>query len=403
MSPTSGPPRRPLGLFALTLVLTALASILVACGGAGKHSGQGASRRATSIEGLPRAPEGIVARVGAIAITQATYERWFAANVATEVPAFRVAPIPPDFTACIVHVRHTIEALEKRVPVPSKAALKSKCADQYRESRELVLNRLITNEWIVGAAEELGVKLSNAVAERSLDEEKRTQYPSEAAYRAFLREARETEGDLLFQKRIALLSEAIRARLKARVGAFTPSRIAAYYHAHRELYAEPETRDLHIVRAETLSDALKARRQLASGESFAKVAAALHTAQPIYSENGFVRGLKPHAYTQPPLNDAIFSAKPGELSRPVHITLGYYVFELAKVHPSHERPLSQVRAKIVSEVPASLQKRALGSFIARWRKHWAAQTVCPPGFVVRRCREYKVTSATPPDDEYTLD
>jgi foldase protein PrsA len=385
------------------LALAALSLLLVSCGGATKKPGQGSSQSGISIAGLPRAPEGIVVRVGPIAITQATYERWFAGNVATEVPAFRVAPIPPHFTACIDHIRHAIEGLQKHVPAPSRAELKSKCADQYQESQQRVLNQLITNEWVVGAAKELGVKLSNAVVERSLDEDKRKQYPSEASYRAFLQEAHQTEGDLLFQKRIALLSEAIRARLKARVGAFTPSRVAAYYRAHLGLYAEPETRDLHIVRTETLREALKARREIASGKSFAKVVASVHVPQAIYSKNGFVRGLKPHAYTQPPLNDAIFSAKPGELSRPIHITLGYYVFELTKVHAAHEKPLSEVRAKIEHDVPASMQRHALAAFIAQWRKHWTAQTVCAPGFVVRRCREYKVTSTTPHDDEYTLD
>ena len=351
---------------------------------------------------MPRAPEGVVARVGPISINQATYERWFQGEVATEEPSFRVAPIPPDFTACIDHLQQAIKALKKGVPASSKAALKGKCADQYRETQQRVLNRLITNEWIVGAAEELGVKLSNLVAERSLDEYKRTQFPSEAGYRAFLRESHQTEGDLLFQRRILLLSEQIRARLNDKVGAFTPARVATYYRSHRALYAEPETRDLHIAHTETLGEALKARRELASGESFAKVVARLHAPPPIFSKDGFVHALKPHAYSQPPLNNAIFAAKPGKLSRPVHITLGWYIFEVTKVRPPHVRPLSAVAAKIKQEVPASLQKQALGAFVAQWRKHWLAQTVCPAGFVVRRCREYKVTESTPRDDAYAL-
>lgn len=393
--------RGPIGRCAPALAAVWLSLALVACGGGGDGS-RGTPQHGISVAGLPRAPEGVVARVGPISITQAEYERWFAADVATEQAAFRVAPIPPRFTACVEHLRGAIAALKKGVPIPKKSELERKCSDQYRETRQRVLDRLITNEWIVGAAAELGVKLSNLVAERSLYEYKHTQFPSEAAYRAFLRETHQTEGDLLFQRRISLLGEAIRARLKAGVGAFTPSRFAAYYRAHRSLYTDPETRDLHIVHTKTLREALKARREIASGKSFAKVVADLHLEEPIYSKHGFVRELKPHAYSQLPLNNAIFSAPTGKLSRPVHITLGYYVFEVTHVHPPHVKPLAAVRAKIEREVPASLQQRALARFIAQWRKHWTAQTVCAPGFVVRRCRQYKVTAATPRDDEYTF-
>jgi foldase protein PrsA len=335
--------------------------------------------------------------VGPISITQGTFERWFAADVATEQPAFRVAPIPPDFKACIDHLQRAIEDLKRKLP--KRAELKRKCAEQYNETRQRVLNRLITNEWIVGAAEELGVKLSNLVVERTVDEYRRAHYPSQASWRASLREAHQTEGDLLFQTRIRLLTEALRTHLKEQVGTFTPRRVADYYRAHPGLYSEPETRDLHIVRTESLRDALKVRREIASGKSFAKVVAGVHLQQPIYSKNGFVRGLKQHTYSQRPLNDAIFSAAPGQLSRPVRITLGYYVFEVTKVHPAHLKPLSSVSAKIKTEVPATLQKQALAAFLAKWRKRWSAQTVCPAGFVVRRCREYRVTSATPRDDE----
>lgn len=395
--------RPPTSLSLLALTLAALALALVSCGGGGKGS-QGSSQHGISVAGLPHAPGGVVARVGPVSITQGEYERWFAADVATEQPAFRVAPIPPDFTACVEHLKRALEGLKRKVPGGAgEAALKSKCADQYQETRQRVLDRLITNEWLAGAAQELGVRLSNLVAERALYEYKRAQYPSEASYRAFLRETHQTEGDLLFQKRITLLGELIRAKLKADVGAFTPARVAAYYRAHRADYSEPETRDLHILRTDTLREALKARREVASGKSFAKVVAGIGLEQPIYSKNGFIHRMKPHAYSQLPLNDAIFSAAPGQLSRPIHITLGYYVFEVTHVHPAYVKPLSAVRAKIKKDVPASLQKHALTSFIAQWRKHWSAQTVCSPGFVVRRCREYKVTASTPRDDDSAFD
>jgi hypothetical protein len=385
--------------FTTVLTTLLLGTMLVSCGGSGKEdSGTTSSHRIASAASLPRAPEGIVARVGPISITQATFSRWFTAEVSTEVPALRTVPVPPDFTACIDHLRQAFEDSGRELSIPSHAVAKSKCATQYQETKARVLNGLITGEWVVGAAEELGLKLGEPIVELKLMEANHKQFPSEAGYRAFLRETGQTNGDVLFKTRVKLLEEAIRTRLKEQVGVFTPGRAAAYYNAHRASFAEPETRDLHIVRVETLAAALKAKSEIASGSSFAKVVASVHVPQPIFSKNGLVQGLKPHAYSQPALNDAIFSAKPGELSDPVQITLGYYVFEITKIHTPRVKPLSAVSAKIKSEVPKILQEQALTAFTGRWRKHWLAQTVCAPGFIVRRCRQYKVTASTPKDD-----
>jgi len=388
--------------FATVLTTLILGALLVACGGNGKE-GSGTSSQRASAASLPRAPEGVVARVGPISITQATFNRWFTAEVSTEQSAFRTVPVPPYYSACIDHLRQVFEDSGRKLPVPSHAEARSRCAKQYQETKARVLNGLITGEWVVGAAEELGLKLSEPIVELKLMEANHKRFSSEAGYRAFLHETGQTPGDARFRTRVELLDEAIRTRLKEKVGAFTPGRVAAYYNAHRASYSEPETRDLHIVRVETLAAARKVRNEIASGSSFADVAASVHVPQPIFSKNGLVQGLKQHAYSQPPLNDAIFAAKPGELSRPIHITLGYYVFELTKIHPPRVKPLSAVSAKIKRDVSKSLQERALAAFISRWREHWSAQTVCAPGFIVRRCRQYKVTASTPKDDASSFD
>jgi foldase protein PrsA len=387
--------------FALATAALALVLFLGACGGGAKGPIKKSSQPSSSIADLPQAPGGIVARVGPITITQAAYERWFAEYVSTEQEAFRAPPVPPYFTACIDNLQRALAS--HSLTVPSQAELKTKCSKQYEETKTSTLNQLITNEWIVGAAEELGLKLSKALVEQKVGELKRTQFPSEARYQAYLRESHQTNGDVLFRARVELLGEAIRARIRAKVGVFTPARTAAYYRAHISAYTEPEERDLHVLRTETLAVALKARQEVASGKSFAKVIASLHLKEPIYSKNGLVRGLKPGGYSQPPLNNAIFKATPGSLSRPVHISLGWYVFEVTRVHAPHVKPLSAVSRSIKTGVSPKLQQRALASFITNWRKQWSSRTVCAPGFIVRRCRQYKVTASTPPDNAYALD
>jgi parvulin-like peptidyl-prolyl isomerase len=395
------PPLRIRG-FAFTIAALALVLLLSACGGDAKGPVKKSSQRSASVADLPQAPGGIVARVGPIAITQAAYQRWFAGDVSTEQEAFRVPPVPPYFTACIDNLRRASAAASESANAPSQAELKGKCRQQYEETKTRTLDTLITDEWVVSAAEELGLKLSRSLVEHKLEEFRLEQFPSEARYQAYLRETHQTNGDVLFKTRVELLGEAIRARIRARVGAFTPARTAAYYRAHISAYTEPKERDLHILRADTLAVALKARQEIASGKSFARVTASLHLKEPDYSKNGLVLGLKPHGYSQLPLNDAIFSARPGSLSHPVHTSLGWYVFEVTKLHASFVKPLSAVSRSIKADVLPKLQQQALASFITNWRKQWSSRTVCASGFIVRRCGQYKVTASTPPDNAYAL-
>jgi foldase protein PrsA len=65
--------------------------------------------------------------------------------------------------------------------------------------------------------------------------------------------------------------------------------------------------------------------------------------------------------------------------------LGYYVFEVKRVIPAEQKPLSQVEASIRQTLPAALYQSALGAFVASWRKRWRARTDCEPGYVVSRC------------------
>ncbi|HST33661.1 MAG TPA: peptidyl-prolyl cis-trans isomerase [Solirubrobacteraceae bacterium] len=402
-----------------------LASLtLASCAGGGGHSSSSAAAKGSSAssstrsatpadagnqqplsaDALPSAPGGIVARVGPYAITQAAYEHAFAAEVDAEGPATRVVPVPPDFSACVSHMKAAAAtSIEAGAATPTSAgALKQECQKKYETLRETVLNRLITNVWVIGGGKELGLTVGEGEIQKNIAEFKQRNYPSEEKFQSYLQSSGQTLADLVFQTRVEFFSQKIRDELKRKVGPFPRSRIAAYYASHKHLYVVPETRDLEIARVKTRAQALKLKREIAAGRSFASIVKTLPLRQPIFSKEGLVKGLKSRVYNEPPLNDAIFAARPGDLGGPIHIFLGWYVFRLKAIHPSRLKPLSEVQAELKRTLPEQLQQKAVAAYIKAWRARWTARSSCAPNYVVRRCREFKATPQTRADDPYTL-
>jgi PPIC-type PPIASE domain/SurA N-terminal domain len=403
---------RPLGLAAALL----LSGVLASCGSSssgGSSAGQAKTTKASAIDaalklppvtvvGLPQAPGGIVAHVGPYAITQTAYEHALAAEVDAEPPPTRVVPVPPHFAGCVAHMKAAAPATGASAAVASPATLEQECKKKYETLRETVLDRLITNQWLIGGASELGLKVGESEVQQNIAEFKRHNFPTEAKFNAYLKSSGQTLGDLIFQTRVEFLSQGIRNAIKRKVGSFPNSRISAYYEAHKHLYVVPETRDFEIARTKTRAEALEVKRELASGKSFASVVKTLPLKQPIFSKEGLVKRLKSGVYNEPPLNNAIFRARTGVLSRPVHIFLGWYVFEVKRIQSSRLKPLSEVAAHIKKTLPEQLQQKALVAYIKAWRRRWTVLTDCASGYVVRRCRQFKVTSSTPAEDAYTL-
>ena len=147
------------------------------------------------------------------------------------------------------------------------------------------------------------------------------------------------------------------------------------------------------------------KSEIAAGKSFASVASKLPAAhQPYFSKHGLVLDYQPGLYSETPLDHAIFAAKPNVLSGPVGISLGYYVFEVKRTLPPHQKTLAQVQATIRQELPKILYKQVLVEFIKGWRQRWTARTDCRAGYVVTHCRQYRppIGVRPPNEDPYTL-
>lgn len=333
-----------------------------------------------------------MARVGPYSITGATVNRFLGAELSSGESASEQLT-PPEFSACVAHLKAGSAAIA--VPTPRPSQLRNECRTRYQTLLQTVLDRLISDAWLIGGARELGVPASDREVRVSLDRY-RHDFSSEVRFRRFL--AGRTLADIIFEIRAKLASQTIRRAVKDRVRPITQAQITSYYKQHRFQYLATAERDLKIARAATESSAAKVRAEIASGKSFASVVRHLRTRQALNSKEGLVLELQPHEYGERKLNQAIFTAIPGKLMGPVGTSYGYFVFEVTKVRFEREKPLAKVRTSIQRQLARPLQEQALVRFIKRWKATWTARTNCSPGSIVPECRQFKGVPLKPPED-----
>jgi hypothetical protein len=357
-------------------VLLGLAVLLglTACGGGGSvdHAKPASTVPGRSVStaleepSAPANPTAVVARVGSRVITGAMFNHYSEGELSGSSPEQLV---PPQFSACVAHSQAEAAGLDERAVPPPQ--LRSECKKRYQTVLQAALEHLISNEWLIGAARELGASTSNASVDVS--------------------------SDPTLEKQAKLAGSAIRRAIKGRVARVTHGQIESYYDQHRFEYLLTASRDLEIARTTTEAEAAKVKSEIESGKSFAAAISKLPVQQPINSNDGRVTGLGPHFYGEPNLNQAIFNASPGVLVGPVDTWFGYFVFKVTKVGFEHVTPLAEVEAAIRQHFAGPLEERALAAFNKRWSATWTAQTDCSRGYVVPKCRQFKGTPVTPPE------
>jgi hypothetical protein len=79
--------------------------------------------------------------------------------------------------------------------------------DSAKRRRSTVMSFLIGDFWIIGEAQERGIRVSYKQVDRALERQRRATFPSEREFKRFLRQNGETVADLKFRLRIELLTQ----------------------------------------------------------------------------------------------------------------------------------------------------------------------------------------------------
>jgi foldase protein PrsA len=346
-------------------------------------------------------PSDAVVQVGSNPITKTTFEHWLSvaaassATTATAKTAKPVVPDPPDYTECIAHLEATAAKPAKGQAKPTAAELKSECEQQYTSLKQEVLGFLISSEWVIGEAANLGVKVSDAEVKKEFEKVKNEQFPKPAEFEKFLATSGQTVSDLLLRVKLNMLSSKIQKKIVASKGAPSKAEIEKYYKENQSRFGMPEKRNVSIILTKTEAQANEAKKEIESGKSFASVAKSKSIDPTSKAAGGELKGVV-KGQEEAALNKAIFSAPLNKLSGPVKTPFGYYIYEVKSSTPGTQQTLAQSEASIKQQLTATTQRAALSKFVKEFQKTWTAKTDCRPEFVVMDCKQYKApkTSTT---------
>ncbi|HEY7891689.1 MAG TPA: SurA N-terminal domain-containing protein, partial [Solirubrobacteraceae bacterium] len=234
---------KPLGYLALLGVSALAALTLSACGGG--------------------VPGNAVVSVNGKPITTSTFNHWLAvaagssaAATPTGQAAKSVVPDPPTYTKCIAHLEATAPKPAKGQLKPTAATLKAQCEQQYTALKQQVLGFLISANWVLGEAEEQGVKVSDTEVKKQFNQVKNQQFPKEADFKKFLATSGQTVSDLLLRVKLDMLSSKIQQKITKNAGKKASEKeISTYYAQHKSQYGQPERRNLLVVLTKTQAQA----------------------------------------------------------------------------------------------------------------------------------------------------
>jgi foldase protein PrsA len=339
-------------------------------------------------------PGNAVASVDGNAIDLSQFNHWMNIAAKSSGSAGAVAPDPPNFTKCVAQKRKTTPAPGKGKPKVTDAQLKAQCQQSYNTLRDQVVSLLVSYRWIQGEAKARHISVTNAEVQKSFQQQKKQNFPKEADYQKFLKQYGQTEADILERVRLDLLSTKIRNQVVKGKGNVSQAQITAFYNKNKSRFTTPETRDLQIVLTKNQGTAAKARKAIASGTPWAKVAKQYSIDTASKAKGGKLPG-QAKGSLEKTLNTAVFSASKGKLVGPIKTQFGWYVFRVTKVHPGSTQPQSAAQATIKQTLVSQNQQNALNAFVNSFRNRWRAKTDCRKGYVTSDCSNGPKPTPTP--------
>jgi foldase protein PrsA len=338
-------------------------------------------------------PGDSVAKVGSMSITKATFGHWLnvaaASSSASTTTSKPVVPEPPAYTACIAHLKATSAATAtKGTKTPSAATLKTECEAQYKSLSSEVLGFLISSNWVLGEASELGISVSDATVKKELEKTKDQEFPKNAEFEKFLQSSGQTVSDLLLRVKLNLLSSKIQAKVIKSKATVTKAQIEKYYRENKSKLGVQEKRNLKIILTKTEAQSLAAKKEIQGGTSFSTVAKKVSIDPTSKAKGGVVTGVVKGEEEQA-LEGPIFSAKTNVLTGPIKTPFGYYLFEVTGITPGKEESLAAAEATIKRQLSATQQQTALSKFVKEFKEKWQNKTECRSGYVVADCKGYK--------------
>jgi foldase protein PrsA len=336
-----------------------------------------------------------VAEVDGNAIEKQSFDHWMQVAARTSGQGANAKPpVPPDYTECIAQKRKTTPKAAKGQPKVTDKQLKDQCKQEHQQLRDQVLQLLISFQWLEGEAEEQGIKVTDAEVKKSFDQQKKQSFPKDADYQKFLKDSGQSEADILLQVKADLLKNKITEKITKGKDKVTDAEIEKFYNENKERFAQPERRDIRVVLTKGEAKAQEARKALQSGESWKSVSKEYSIDEASKAQGGKLPA-QAKGTLEKQLDEAVFSAKKGQLSGPVKTQFGNYIFEVTKVTPASQQTLEQAKETIRQTLQSQNQQDAIKKFSDEYTKRWKEKTDCREDYVIQQCKQGPDATPTP--------
>ena len=341
-------------------------------------------------------PAGAVAKVGDETITQDEFDKWLKTAAQGQAQGGTAAvPDPPNFEKCVAAKKK--QPLPKGQQKPSDATLKKQCETEFDTLKTEVMQFLIQAAWVEQEAADQDVKVSDKEIKQSFEDQKKQAFPTDKAYQDFLKTSGMSEEDILFRVKLDQLQQKLTEKITQSATKVSEQDISEYYEKNKQRFAQPERRDLLVVLTKTEDKAKQAKAALEDGDSFKQVAKQYSIDEASKAQGGKLAAVT-KGQQEKAFDDAIFSAKKGELVGPIETQFGWYVFEVDKVTAASQQSLEESKEAIKNLLRSQGQQKALDKWIKSFREEYKDKTECADDYRIAECNnapEEKKTNTGP--------
>lgn len=373
------PRRRVVLLAALALALAA-----AGCGG-GDDGDDGPERRATPTGGETTLPS------------------------PTEVPADAIALVDGEkvpkaqYKQLVEQARAGYKQQKRPFPKPG--------TPEFESLKGRAVTFLVERVEFAQEAKRMGITVTDAEVDKRIEDYKEQYFGGDDKKFA---ENIETQGASLEQVRDDVRAQVISEKLYNALikdVKVTDEEIRAYYEENEEQFQQPATRDVRhiLIACEQPAECAKKKpqaedvyRQLTNGGDFAALARELSADEGSAKEGGKLTIRQ--GQTVAPFDEFSFSAKTGEISRPIKTQFGWHVIEtLADVKPAATTPFEDVKESIRQQLAQQNQSKTVDEFTRELRESYQSRVVYAVGFEPPAVEEEEepATTATATDETGT--
>lgn len=258
----------------------------------------------------------------------------------------------------------------------------------YYRRMSVAMNEITNALWIEAEAEDMGIVVTDKQIEDELEKIKKQSFPTEAAWKAFLKKSHLTPEEVQRRVKLQVINTQVQEKVKAEAPIPTEEELEEAYEAEKaERFTTKESRDVRVIANEDKSEVDAAFKELEedhSPASWKKVAKKRSTDEGTNKKGGLQPGVQ-EEFLPESLKGPIFGAATGELVGPLKVENTYLIVEVVKLNPAKAKSFPEAKAEISATLTEKKQEEVLGIFFRELNSKWKARTHCARGFIVEPC------------------